>query len=41
MIQNLHYNDELDEIKERARRENDMKKLWRSNKKKGEVNLYG
>lgn len=39
-MQNMHYNDEIEEIKDRTRKENEMKKLWRAAaKKKGEINL--
>jgi hypothetical protein len=38
-MQNLHYNDELEELKERARRENEQKKVWRATRQKGEANL--
>jgi hypothetical protein len=34
-MKNLHYNDDLEEIREKARKENEMKKVWRASKKKG------
>jgi hypothetical protein len=37
----MHYNDEIEEIKDRTRKENELKKLWRAEqRKKGEINLY-